>query len=102
MTALKRKDFSGVVNKEKDKGKDETTTEDDGNRKGAYSPVLYGWAILTVNLGKTKAENRKRLRKRTIQRLVRMLGTFINLVAEDASRVSHSLSFLCPDIASRN
>ena len=59
-------------------------------------------AIPTVNLGKTKAEKRKRLRKRTIQRLARMLGTFINLVAEDASRVSHSLSFLCPDIGSRN
>ena len=30
MTALKRKDFSGVVNKEKEKGKDKTTTEDNG------------------------------------------------------------------------
>ena len=76
MTALKRMDFSGDVNQEKDKGKDKTTTEDDGKRKRAYSPVLYGWAILTVNLGKTKAEKRERLRKRTIQRLVRrMLGT---------------------------
>ena len=30
MTALKRKDFLGVANKEKDKGKDQTTTEDNG------------------------------------------------------------------------
>ena len=31
MTALKRKDFSVVVNKEKHKGKDKTTPEDNGN-----------------------------------------------------------------------
>ena len=49
-------------------------------------------AILTVNLGKTKAakgDNPK-------------AGNIINLVAEDASRVSHSLSFLYLDIDSRN
>ena len=43
MTALKRKNFSGVVNKEKDKGKDKTTTEDKWNRKGVYQSVLYVW-----------------------------------------------------------
>ena len=45
MTALKRKDFSGVVNKEKDKdkGKDKTTTEDNGQQKRVYPPVLYVW-----------------------------------------------------------
>ena len=75
MTARKRKDLSDVVNKEKDKGKHKTTTEDNGSRKRLYPPVLMCGAILTVNLGKTKAEKRKRLRKRTIQRLARMLGT---------------------------
>jgi len=39
--ALKRKDFSGVVNKEeKEKAKDNTTTEDKGKRKRVHPPVL--------------------------------------------------------------
>ena len=42
--ALKRKDFSGVVNKEeKEKGKDETTAEDNRKRKRVCPPVLYVW-----------------------------------------------------------
>ena len=40
---LKRKDFSGVVKKEKDKGKDKTMTEDKGKRKGVYPPAPYVW-----------------------------------------------------------
>ena len=72
---LKRKDFSGVVNKKKDKGKDKTTTEDKGNQNVCIHLFCMCAAILTVNLGKTKAEKRKRLRKRTIQRLAWMLGT---------------------------
>ena len=43
MTALKRKDFSGFVNKEKDKGRDKTTTGDNGLRNRVYPPVLYVW-----------------------------------------------------------
>ena len=43
MTALKRKDFSGVVNEDKDKGKDKTTMEDNGQRKCVYPPILYVW-----------------------------------------------------------
>jgi hypothetical protein len=40
--ALKRKDFSGVVNKEeKEKDKDKTTTVANGKRKRVYPPVLY-------------------------------------------------------------
>jgi len=39
--ALKRKDFSGVVNKEgKEKAKDNTTTKDKGKRKRVHPPVL--------------------------------------------------------------
>ena len=43
--ALKRKDFSGVVNKEeKEKDKDKTTTDDNGKRKRVlYPPVVYVW-----------------------------------------------------------
>ena len=39
--ALKRKDFSGVVNK-KGKG-NKTAMKDDGKRKRVYPPVLYVW-----------------------------------------------------------
>ena len=44
--ALKRKDFSGVVNKEeKEKeNKDKPTTDDNGKRKRVlYPPVVYVW-----------------------------------------------------------
>ena len=42
--ALKRKDFSGVVNKEEKENKDKTTTDDNGKRKrGLYPPVVYVW-----------------------------------------------------------
>ena len=42
---LKRKDFSGVVNKEeKEKDKDKPTTDDNGKRKRVlYPPVVYVW-----------------------------------------------------------
>ena len=43
--ALKRKDFSGVVNKEeKEKDKDKPTTDDNGKRKRVlYPPIVYVW-----------------------------------------------------------
>ena len=43
--ALKRKAFSGVVNKEeKEKDKDKPTTDDNGKRKRVlYPPVVYVW-----------------------------------------------------------
>ena len=40
--ALTRKDFPGVVNKEKGKG-NKTVMEDNGKRKRVYPPVLYVW-----------------------------------------------------------
>ena len=59
-------------------------------------------AILRVNLGKTIAEKREKAAKADNPKAVADVGNIINLVAEDASRVSHSFSFLCPDIRSRN
>ena len=43
--ALKRKDFSGVVNKEeKEKDKDKPMMDDNGKRKCVlYPPVVYVW-----------------------------------------------------------
>jgi hypothetical protein len=42
--ALKRREFWGVVSKgEKGKGKDKTTTDDNGKRTRVYPSVLYVW-----------------------------------------------------------
>ena len=54
MTALKWKDFSGVVNEDKDKGKDKTTMEDNGKQNVCIHLFCMCGAILTVILGKTK------------------------------------------------
>ena len=58
-----------------------------------------------INLGKIKAEKKQekeKAAKADDPKAGADVGNIINRVAEDASRVSHSLSFLCPDIGSRN
>ena len=62
-------------------------------------------AVLMVNLGKTKAgkkQEKEKAAKADDPKVGADVGKIINLVAEDASCVSHSLSFLCFDIGSRN
>ena len=43
LAAIYEKALKRVVNKEKDKSKDKTTTEDNGLRNRVYPPVLYVW-----------------------------------------------------------
>ena len=60
MTALKRKDFSGVVNKEKDKKRQRRTT---GNENMSIHLLCMWEAVLMAILGKTKAEKKEEKEK---------------------------------------
>ena len=94
--ALKRKDFSGVVNKEeKEKeNKDKPTTDDNGKRKRVYPPVFVCVGqVLMVDLGKTKAEKKQekeKAAKADDPKAGADVGKIVNLMAGDANRVSDS------------
>ena len=72
---LKRKDFRALSTRRRIRAKIKRRRRTTGNENVCIHLFCMCGAILTVNLGKTKAEQRKRLRKRTVQRLARMLGT---------------------------
>ena len=97
--ALKRKDFRALpVRRRRRRAKIERRRRTTGSENVCIHLFYMCRAILTVNLGKKKAEKEKAAKADNPK-----AGAHVgNIVAEDASGVSHSLSFLCPDIGSRN
>ena len=76
-----------------------------GNENVCIHLFCMRGAVLMVNPSKTEAEReqeKEKAAKADSLKACADVGNIINVVSEDASRVSHSLSFLCPDIGSQN
>ena len=87
--ALKRKDFSGVTNKEKEEVADKGS-------KSTFCPNLFLFFLLHALIDKTKAqkkEEKDKAAKADDPRAGADIGKIVNLIAGDSNRVRNIVCF---------